>query len=611
MSLDNLLCMTVISKSPSWLRTEGPLILALIVLGVGCSLLRLWPVFFSPDSVVVGAWNHPDNLGNHWLLVWVAEQIYDGESILHNQEYYLPVGDHPWLAGNGSHGVLYLPFQLLFGWPVAVAAQLFAQLLWLTAGAYVLGRVAGVDRWPALIIPAGCLMMTYWARELSCGRFSQADISWLVWSCALFMSLWTKQHWRWAIACGFCVAMTGFLYWYYAFFFVMFAGITVGSSFFVSRQLPIRQIVVAAVTALVLISPLIVIFMSNWDLVPGVPESAISFPSNEAERDSLIGSSTIEHLHGRNAGATVPLVLSVLALIGGFWGTALRTRLVMACIALVFWTLSMGVHTPVFELVYGWSTPLRRFWWPSRHIVLFQIAVSVLAGVGLMRVISALGRPRLLTFLGCALVPVCLWLQGDRPMTVLHAPIKWPVPVYQSLKQLPPGGIWQPPINPGVANSQAPLIFHLLHQRPMLNGHALWVDRVRRPEWDSFVKSNSLLHGLHNYEVAEHGSALILKDADIQSLLGIGLRYVVLDQELFSPRLPQHLRGYRRVCRELFGPPLMEQDGVTVWDIQNWTGVEQVALPKWTWPKGTKKGEQGRRLQLRNHRSKVLLESVR
>ena len=87
-----------------------------VFLSILMAILRLGPVFWNPEQYSVGGWGHPDNLGNHWLLVWVAERLGSGESILHNTQYYVPIGDYPWLAGNGSEG-FNRPFHWLLGWP--------------------------------------------------------------------------------------------------------------------------------------------------------------------------------------------------------------------------------------------------------------------------------------------------------------------------------------------------------------------------------------------------------------------------------------------------------------------------------------------------------------
>ena len=121
------------------------IICAILSLLIGAA--RIGPPVFSPKKFLVGGWGHPDNLGNQWLLVWVAEQVWAGESIIHNDQYYLPFGDYPWLAGNGMDGFLYLPFHLLFGYPTAIPMWLLSLFVAIGFAGFALGRVMGLSRW--------------------------------------------------------------------------------------------------------------------------------------------------------------------------------------------------------------------------------------------------------------------------------------------------------------------------------------------------------------------------------------------------------------------------------------------------------------------------------
>ena len=80
-----------------------PFIVALI-LSVGLAAFQLAPALKDAAHLAPGNWHHPDCLSNHWLLIWVAEQISRGQGIAHNSLYYWPIGDMPVLAGNGSEG---------------------------------------------------------------------------------------------------------------------------------------------------------------------------------------------------------------------------------------------------------------------------------------------------------------------------------------------------------------------------------------------------------------------------------------------------------------------------------------------------------------------------
>ena len=142
-----------------------------------------------PSARLVGNWMHPDCLGNHWLLVWVAERTLGFESLLHNPTYYAPVGDAPWLAGNGSQGLFYSLFHGLLAWPASSTAYLFFVCVFNNLSAYALARCMGAHRWSALILLGVIGCSPYVAQELSSGRFSQADLGFFLLSLALFFRI--------------------------------------------------------------------------------------------------------------------------------------------------------------------------------------------------------------------------------------------------------------------------------------------------------------------------------------------------------------------------------------------------------------------------------------
>ena len=203
------------------MKAHMPVIAAFIV-SVVLSAIRLGPVFFEPASHLPGAWGHPDNLSNQWLLVWLSEQVASGQSLLHNDQYYWPVGDYPWLAGNGSEGFLHLPVYLLFGWPQSIG--LYVSCVWIVMGlaAYRLGRVCGAGEWGALFTIVAVLSLPYLGREYAAGRYSQMNLIWLLLSMSEFIGLLVKPSFGKAARCGICVALCGIFYWYYAWFFCLF-----------------------------------------------------------------------------------------------------------------------------------------------------------------------------------------------------------------------------------------------------------------------------------------------------------------------------------------------------------------------------------------------------
>ena len=143
---------TPYSNSPpqGLISTYSNLPLAAALLSAACAIAAASVAAMSPTDTLLCNFIHPDCLGNHWLMVWVAEQVMHGRSILHNDSYSWPVGDAPWLAGNGSEGFLYLPFQAAFGWPLGSNIYLIGILALNGMAAFALARAAGAGKAAAL-----------------------------------------------------------------------------------------------------------------------------------------------------------------------------------------------------------------------------------------------------------------------------------------------------------------------------------------------------------------------------------------------------------------------------------------------------------------------------
>ena len=125
--------------------------LAAMVTSLGLALLATAPVWQAPGQGMLCGVMHPDCAGNQWLLVWVAERVVGLEGLLHNSRYYWPVGDAPFLAGNGGEGLLYLPFHLAFGWPVGANVFLVLVLVGNGLAACWMARGAGAS-WPGALL---------------------------------------------------------------------------------------------------------------------------------------------------------------------------------------------------------------------------------------------------------------------------------------------------------------------------------------------------------------------------------------------------------------------------------------------------------------------------
>ena len=280
-------------------------------------------------------------------------------------------------------------------------------------------------------------------------------------------------------------------------------------------------------------------------------------------------------------------------------------------VVLLFGLLAAGVNTPLFELLYGLASPLRRFWWPERHIVGVLVGVTILASIGLRefgRNFSV--RKQFIWSLSLAvLIPFSLFVQGNRPFYAHHAPVNFPPEVYLEVAELEHDGIIQPPLNPAICRSQAPLLFQLVHKKRMLNGHAQWVDRVRPEGWDEMVLDNKFLGTFRRFEEGAFFGDLLITEEDIAELKKMGISYWVIDRELFPAGLPEVFRTYVRVLKQLFARPVVQKDGVWVFDLNDWTGEQTINLPKWSWPADVIRGTGTMGLRGDLYDSKVLLDN--
>ncbi|MDP6933971.1 MAG: hypothetical protein QGG40_13690, partial [Myxococcota bacterium] len=57
---------------------NSSILIAVSLACLGLALQQTWPGWDAPDEWLVGNWVHPDCLSNHWLLVWVTEQLLEG-----------------------------------------------------------------------------------------------------------------------------------------------------------------------------------------------------------------------------------------------------------------------------------------------------------------------------------------------------------------------------------------------------------------------------------------------------------------------------------------------------------------------------------------------------
>jgi len=537
----------------------------------GLALWTLYPAYLDTEHILVGDWRHPDMLSNHWLYAWVAERLLAGESILHNTDYYFPIGDHPWLAGNGSDAVLATPLHALVGWPGSVT---FWLLLVLTANGVAgraLCRAMGGTNAGSLFGGATIALCAYVCHELAGGRFSQVPL----WAFAGFLAAWIRlldrPTVRMGVLAGVLYAVGAFLYWYYG---LWAAGV---AAVFLLFRRPTSWIPVAACAAVAtaLTLPPLALFLKNWALIPGT--AAEVFPHPLAMTSGLPATFVFWGSGAERGEVTLSLIAVGLAGWGLYKGGLDWRAKALGVAGIAFFLLALGpellapsgegtgVPGP-FRLAYGSVGVLQRYWWPYRHVVVVGFAVAAFASRALPEKLPlALGL--------VVLLPIDLIARDG----TASAPSAWwePPEAYLAMAEAPGEAVLELPIAPQVVSAQQTLTYQMVHQKKLVNGHAMWVDRVRPDAWDDWVADNSFLTVLGAYERGELMTApFAFRPEHVVALRSAGVRYIVVNAEYFPRALYGLVERYPVIFEPLFGEPVYTfRDHLWVWDLERYTHV--------------------------------------
>lgn len=599
-----------------------------VLLSLLLAARALGPALFAPQRALPGVWSHPDTLSNHWLLCWVAEQAQAGGSLVHNDRYYWPVGDAPLLAGNGAEGFVYLPFHLVLGWPQAVPPYLLLILTLNGLAAWLAARAMGAGPWASLAALGVFAVNPGVHQHLAAGRFSQASVCWLLLFVAAWVHLLRKPTVARGVWAGLAMAATCFFYWYYGWFALLAAGVFVAAR----KGAPLRQpgVWVAVAVAAAAVGPWLGFHLAHWESIPGTGEAVFPHPESRLDVATLTLAPLVER--GREAGRAVPL-LTWLANLGGA-GLALaaarrRTTLVEPWVArsllacwLLFALLSFGPAFPgaPYTLVYGGLAVLRRFWWPLRHAVVTQLVAAVFAAWLLTALRHRLEQAGATRAGGGVVALVAVVLLAASPAWLAARGLPHRVPTsrmdavddaYTELAALPAGVLVEPPLSPRAAGTQQHLVYQRTHGKVLLTGHALWVDRVRPDAWDDYVAGQSLLAQLQQMEEGSlENNRLEVDPAEIESLVGQGVRWFSVNREVFPLALRGTADAYEQAFTALFGLPVLRGKRLKIWDAARYTGVGEVQLAPAPWPADLSLPPPGQPLQARRPRSALFPDAM-
>jgi len=579
----------------------------LMALGIGalCALWLLYPAWLELDGVLVGDWRHPDVLSNHWLYGWLRQQLGAGDSILHNPRYYFPVGDAPYLAGNGGDGLLFAALGPRSAWPGSVTLWLLGVLTLNGATAWGLCRRCGASRWGALLGAAVLGASGYLAHELSGGRFAQAALWPLLGFVWAWLALLERPRWVSAVLAAAALALSFQVYLVYGLWAVAMGAVLLGARLVWGPDGVAAGLVHLGRSGWVFLGlaalftlPVLLPFLGHWGQVPGVGE--LAWPHPLAVEASLPATAWL-WAGAADRGEVLPPLLAVLLAGLAAWAL-LRERprdwrlLGLLVLAVVFWALSLGPQLllpsgeataipGVFGLVYGWLGPLRRFWWPYRHVVGVLIPLAVLAARGFDLAVARwkLGSPWLVALGLVLLLPLDLGLRGGR----VGAATSWwePPPAYKAIRELSGEVMLELPLAPRLVTTQQSLSYQQVHRKALVNGHAAWVARVRPEAWDAWVQDNSFLRMLDAHERGQQVGPFAFLPEDVLALHEQGVRLLVVNREYLPGPLFPLAERYERIFTAAFGPPIYRfRDQIAVWDTARYTmagfvDVEPFQLP--------------------------------
>jgi len=546
-----------------------------------------------------------DHYGTQWFYWFVEHQLVTDQGMGHTDLYFHPWGKDIFLhtGANVLDGYLALPFRRVLGPTLGYNVVVLLGLFTSGVAFWFLARDYTDDRMAALLGSVLFALSPFVLFELVEGRPTQAVLTLPVFF-VLFVLRSGRRSGLWApILAGFFLAVTGYQYWFYAFFGGMICmahgawrfarpPADAGSRW---RQLG-RHVLIAAV-ALALTAPVglpLVTLAAEAGNVPGLLDvdrwGLFASPPITVE-DQTIGLFLWQPLR-RFAGfyvieagpqerllaqaILVPLT-SFLALIWLIRRPGRLPRGAILVMVLMATLLAMGPIFIVYKMVlpnpfFVWLVKsvgfLRRLWWPARAAAYLAILLG-LANVAVMAwAATRSGRVQLIT----AVLLSSAWAGELYLADVLPYPV-WNAAIpagYHCLATGPPGAIMELPYS----WTQAHLYYQTAHARPIMGG-MLENNEVFTPaEFTELVDTNLFVSQLFDAaKLSENDPQWPEEDA--QEVYDLGYRYVVAQKDAFyhggkMPGLMDNvmrlrMRNLRKTLRETLGNPLYEDARVAIY----------------------------------------------
>lgn len=570
------------------LRRAFPLFLA-VVLGA----LVFGPGLREGSTVFLGR-EYVDAWGTQWFYWYVGRQLSGGEGLGKTDLFFHPWGKEVYLHTGAN------VLDAVLAWPVR----------------WVLGPVAGYNLFAVGIVIANALAMRALLRdhvkdrlaadvgavlfafnpfllfELRDGRPTQALLAFLLLFWRDYLALGRERSPVRAVRAGLFLALAGLTYWYYALFSgIAAAAIALWRAWKPERALdrPLFRHALAGVAALAIVLPFAfpmfraeevpgLLDVSKWSLSSWVPTTEEGIDIGVYVFDPLSLRSGFYALTDDDKLAFIPedrnvLVVQVVLLVLGLFAAPRGLRgatvamLAVAGALAVGPSVDLGVDVPnvlYHGLVRGFRV-FRRLWWPSRALVLAQIALGILGAFALARLLRVPGLGALAVAGIAALWGWELDRGGLMPMPV------WPAGIpegYRCLADADEGAVVELPY----AHTQAHLYYQTVHGRPIFGGMVEDNPVFAPKEQVAIQQTNSFVSVLLD-QAASGAKPPDYTEADKQAVYDLGYRWVLLDKRAYldpgheasrvGPAREGRLRWVRRVFGRMLGAPVYE-DEITV-----------------------------------------------
>jgi hypothetical protein len=483
--------------------------------------------------LILGLGSHlPSDVGDPllttWTLAWDADRLRHGLRGIWDAPNFFPYR-HTLLYSDHLMGIAVFtaPIQWLSGNPVFVYNVAFLSSFVLAGGGmYVLAReVSGGSRVAAVV--AG---LAY-----ACHPFRMAHLAHLQWLMTgwLPLALWALHRYVRSRALGHLLAATVFAllqsfttayFTYFALIPIVAVAVGEGGRAQQWRLGTAWHIAAAGLLATAMTLPVARAYY-QVRAESGLRRTVSEIALQSAEPRDYVTAPERLRVWGRLGGGTGEHELFpgattlAIAAVGVLSGRRQRSTRVYASIAVIACVLSFGPRGP-----YGWLLRvipgLDGLRAPARLGVVVQLALSVLAGLGAVRLVERAAARRTVITSGLALA---IAVEG------LAAPIPTPAfdaagppgdrALYDALRRLPAGAVMELPTS--AADVDAEFIYQymtLIHQHPVVNGHSGYVTPLLLFLGGGHSPLRDLAH----------------PDDVLAMLRGIGVRYVVVRRAAFT-----------------------------------------------------------------------------